>query len=91
MDRRIVRIDILRGFGARLRELRHAAGLSQEALALQADLDRSYVGQVERGERNITVVNIHRLALVLSVPPSQLLEQVARRGAAAGEVADVPQ
>ena len=66
--------DILVKFGARLRELRKAVGLSQEKLALQSELDRSYVGQVERGERNISLKNIVKLASALDVAPSELLK-----------------
>jgi transcriptional regulator with XRE-family HTH domain len=65
--------DILRQFGARLRALRTAARLSQEALAFQSELDRSYVGQVERGERNIALKNIAKLAQALNVAPYELL------------------
>ena len=46
--------------------------MSQEGLAHDAGLDRSYVGQVERGERNITLDNIHRLASALGVTPASL-------------------
>lgn len=60
-------------FGQRLRELRKSIGLSQEALAYQAGLDRSYVGGVERGEYNISLLNICLLAEALSVPPYELL------------------
>ena len=66
--------DILTQFGSRLRELRAKAGLTQETLALNSGLDRSYVGQVERGERNISLENIVRLAFGLGVEPSKLLE-----------------
>lgn len=65
---------ILAQFGARLRELRFSAGLTQEALALNSGLDRSYVGQVERGERNISLENIVRLANGLGIAPYKLLE-----------------
>jgi transcriptional regulator with XRE-family HTH domain len=65
--------DIPRQFGARLRALRKAARLSQEALAFQSELDRSYVGQVERGERNIALRNIAKLAQALNVAPYELL------------------
>ncbi|HRN28467.1 MAG TPA: helix-turn-helix transcriptional regulator [Terrimesophilobacter sp.] len=57
----------LADFGRRLRELRRARGLSQEALAHAAGLDRSYVGGIERGERNVALNNIHRLARALEI------------------------
>lgn len=63
-----------RAFGQRVRELRHQVGLSQEALAHEAGLDRTYVGSVERGERNISLDNIWLLADTLGVPPSRLIE-----------------
>ena len=59
-------------FGDRVRELRERMGLSQEALASAADLDRTYVGSVERGERNISLINIHRIARALGVPVRDL-------------------
>lgn len=60
--------DIQKRFGAHVRKLRREKGLSQEALALVCGLDRTYVGSVERGERNISLVNIHLLASALRVP-----------------------
>ncbi len=60
-------------FGLRLRKLRQAAGFSQEALAYAAELDRSYVGGVERGEYNISLLNICALARALEQPPHELL------------------
>lgn len=63
----------LRAFGARVRALRERAGVSQEALADRAGLHRTYVGSVERGERNISLANIHRLADALGVAPAELL------------------
>jgi transcriptional regulator with XRE-family HTH domain len=66
--------DIPRQFGARLRALRTAARLSQEALAFQSELDRSYVGQVERGERNISLKNLAKLAAALDIAPYELLQ-----------------
>jgi transcriptional regulator with XRE-family HTH domain len=78
MDER-ARHRLLVDFGARVRELRVHAGLSQEALALQAGLDRSYVGQVERGERNITLINIHKLARAISRDASDLVQPPKQR------------
>jgi transcriptional regulator with XRE-family HTH domain len=63
-------------FGKRVRELRLARGLSQEKLAEIADLHRNYVGGVERGERNVSLVNIVKLAHGLSVRPTKLLEPI---------------
>jgi transcriptional regulator with XRE-family HTH domain len=57
-----------------LRKLRSARGTSQEALAGMAELHRTYVGSVERGERNISIDNIEKLSLALGVRPSELLE-----------------
>jgi DNA-binding XRE family transcriptional regulator len=61
-------------FGQRVRELRKLKNLSQEALALACDLDRTYIGGVERGERNISLLNIHKLAKALGVPAKDLLD-----------------
>lgn len=60
-------------FGERLIELRKAKGWSQERLSLESGVARSYLGGVERGQRNIALVNICRLAEALSVAPSELL------------------
>jgi transcriptional regulator with XRE-family HTH domain len=67
--------QIQQRFGKNVRRIRHAAGLSQEELALRSGLDRSFVGQVERGERNISLTNIYRLATALKIEPSVLLER----------------
>jgi len=67
--------QIQQRFGKNVRRFRHAAGLSQEELALRAGLDRSFVGQVERGERNISLTNIYRLATALKIEPSALFER----------------
>ena len=66
--------NIQRRFGARMRELRTDRGLSQEALALKCDLDRTYIGGVERGERNISLVNTYRIADALEIPAAALFE-----------------
>lgn len=61
-------------FGQHLASLRRAQGMSQENLALESGLARSYLGGVERGQRNLALVNICRLAQALDLPPSQLLD-----------------
>ncbi len=60
-------------FGKRLAEIRRQKGWSQERLALESGLARSYLGGVERGQRNIAVVNICKLAHALGVEPAELL------------------
>lgn len=61
-------------FGQRIAYLRKQIGWSQEKLALESGIARSYLGGVERGQRNIALVNICRLAEALSVPPSELMQ-----------------
>ncbi len=63
-------------FGKRLRELRRRNGLTQETLADRARLHRNYVGGVERGERNISLINIVELAQALGIKPSALLSKI---------------
>ena len=55
-----------------MRELRTAKGFSQEALALICDLDRTYIGGIERGERNVSLINIKKIAEALGVPVREL-------------------
>ena len=61
-------------FGQRVAYLRKQIGWSQEKLALESGIARSYLGGVERGQRNIALVNICRLADALSVNPSELMQ-----------------
>lgn len=63
-------------FGENVRALRKAAGLSQEELGHRADLHRTYIGGVERGERNISLINIVALARTLQCDPELLLKGV---------------
>ncbi len=70
---------ILITFGDNVRTLRLALGISQEELAERADLHRTYVGDIERGERNVAVLNIVALAKALECPPEQLFKGVVKR------------
>lgn len=60
-------------FGLRVKELRRKQKWSQEELALEADMDRSYVGDIERGARNVSLINICKLARTLRVSGKELL------------------
>lgn len=64
---------ILAELGQAIRARRVELGLSQEALANQAGVDRSHMGKIECGERNVTLLNIERVAVVLETLPSALL------------------
>jgi transcriptional regulator with XRE-family HTH domain len=66
-------VPVLVRFGVRLRKVRTAKGISQERLAELAGLHRTYVSSVERGSRNISLVNIDKLATALGVPAARLL------------------
>ena len=65
---------VLIALGDAIRRARTGVGLSQESLAVDADLDRSYVGGIERGEHNLTVMNVVKIAGALRMSPSGLFE-----------------
>jgi transcriptional regulator with XRE-family HTH domain len=71
--------------GTALRELRTARGLSQERLAQNSGMDRTYVGGIERGERNPAYANVRRLAAALEVPASELLARAEQIEAGYGD------
>ena len=68
-----------RRFGLAVRRRRQSLAMSQEGLADVAGLHRTYVGSVERGERNVSLANIHALARALSTTPSELLADAEER------------
>jgi transcriptional regulator with XRE-family HTH domain len=68
------RKQILLEFGQRVRRARTLVDLSQEALALACELDRTYIGGVERGERNVSLVNIYRISEALNLRPKDLFD-----------------
>jgi transcriptional regulator with XRE-family HTH domain len=63
---------ILIAFGDKVRELRKEKGLSQEELSYKADLHRTYIGMIERAEKNITLTNIEKIAKALDVDINKL-------------------
>lgn len=65
---------VLMLFGNNVRKLRKSNGLSHEKLAEMADLHRTYIGMIERAEKNITLINIEKIAAALNVKITDLLE-----------------
>lgn len=65
--------NYLERIGNQIRELRTEADLSQEKLAFECELDRTYIGSVERGERNISVINLRKIAKALKTKVPVLL------------------
>jgi transcriptional regulator with XRE-family HTH domain len=68
--------DILERFGQRVRQLRAEQGYSQEGFAYACELDRSYIGGIERGERNVALKNIETIAETLGISLAELMEGV---------------
>ena len=68
--------EILLKFGNRVRELRKAKGLSQEAFASLCGLDRTYISGIERGVRNISLINLFVLAKALQISVSELMQEL---------------
>ncbi|HAT1824799.1 TPA: helix-turn-helix domain-containing protein [Legionella pneumophila] len=62
--------------GSRIRELRKARGFSQEAFAAEVGLDRTYMGSIERGERNVAALNLVRIAKCLKVEVGELFPAI---------------
>jgi len=61
-------------FGNRIRAIRKEKNLSQEELAALANIDRSYMGHIERGEKNVTLTKIYQIADALKIQPSKLVD-----------------
>jgi transcriptional regulator with XRE-family HTH domain len=71
--------ELLRALGAAVRTVRLARGLTQERLAEGAGLHTTYVSDIERGRRNVGVINLDRLATALSIDLPTLMHEVERR------------
>jgi transcriptional regulator with XRE-family HTH domain len=69
---------LTRAFGLRVRAARTSLGLSQERLGHGAGLHPTYISSVERGERNVSLVNIVRIASALELDPGELVQGLAR-------------
>lgn len=69
-------MDVKSVFGQNVRRIRRTRGYSQEELAERAGLHRTYVGSIERGERNVSLYNIVLLARALDVPASELFSGI---------------
>ncbi|MCC7408885.1 MAG: helix-turn-helix transcriptional regulator [Phycisphaeraceae bacterium] len=67
-------------FGDRVRQIREGLGLSQEALANQAKLHRTHISLIERGQRNVRLETVERLAKALRVQPADLVPEVRKVG-----------
>jgi len=65
---------LLEFVGSRIRYLRQARNLSQEEFAFSCDLDRSYISDIERGKRNVSLLNLSVIANVLQIPLSKLFQ-----------------
>lgn len=72
-----VKYKVLNIVGQNIRTIRKSKCLSQEKLALDAGLDRSYVGGIERGERNTTVLNLFKLGQALNVSPEMFFKNTS--------------
>lgn len=70
-------MDIKKKFGEKVKKLRQAKGLSQEALAYDAELDRTYIPSIEKGERNVSITVIEKIAKALKVKISILFDEEA--------------
>lgn len=70
-------MDVKLKIGLRIKELRDAKDMAQKDLAYAADLDRSYIASIENGQRNVSIVNIEKIAMALGVTLKQFFENAA--------------
>ena len=73
MGKAITHRDVLVKFGQKMQKARKEAGISQEELAAKLAMHRTYIGMIERGERNPTIRTLYKIAKALKVPSSDLL------------------
>lgn len=68
-------MDIKSKIGSRIRNLRRSYGLSQEQLANKCGLDRTYIAGIELGKRNVSIINIEKIAIAFNISLSELFEE----------------
>jgi transcriptional regulator with XRE-family HTH domain len=68
--------ELSKRFGEKIRSVRTAKGISQDKLAVKSQIDRSYIGRIDRGEVNITIDKLYILAAALECKPSELLPEM---------------
>jgi len=68
--------EILKKFGSQIKTFRLEQNLSQEQLAHRANLHRTYIGMIERGEKNITLLNIEKIAKALTINIAELFQKI---------------
>ena len=71
-------MDIQKAFGLRVQQLRKETGMSQEKFALSIDMDRTYLASVEAGKRNISIINIKKIADGLNISISELCGNIEK-------------
>jgi len=64
-------MDIKENFGKRLRELRNEKGISQEKFSFECELDRTYIASIEKGKRNVSIVNVEKIAKAFNMSVSE--------------------
>ncbi|MBD2300986.1 helix-turn-helix domain-containing protein [Nostoc sp. FACHB-190] len=72
-----MKAEVLDKFGKRVKEQRLYRGMSQEELAEKAGLHRTYIGMIERGEKNITLLNIEKISKALEMKIDELLKDIS--------------
>jgi transcriptional regulator with XRE-family HTH domain len=69
-------MDIRLKIGTRIKKIRELKGISQKDLAYESDLDRSYIASIEVGKRNVSIINLEKIASALNISLSKLFEQL---------------
>jgi len=70
--------ELSKRFGEKIRSVRTAKGISQDKLAVKSQIDRSYIGRIDRGEVNITIDKLYLLAAALECEPEELLPKMVK-------------